>query len=253
MLETIREYALERLEADHAVEGACQAYADYYLALAAEQVADANRGHVTALHALEQELDNFLAAFAWSHSPESVPVPVDDGATDHLESRRVPRLVLDSTQGSVDLAALAAGRLVLYIYPGTTRPGRPPLPGLYAIPGGRGCTSESRAFRDHVAELTALGAAVAGLSVQTLEEQLEFAKRAEMPFPLIADPNRELERALRIPTLEVAGRVLYRRVTLVAERGTITKVFYPVFPPDRNAEEVVAWLSDPAGRGGQRV
>jgi peroxiredoxin len=109
---------------------------------------------------------------------------------------------------------------------------------------GRGCTGESRAFRDHAADLAALGTRVAGLSVQTLDEQLEFADRAQMPFPLLADPERRLEEALTLPTFEVAGKTLYRRATLLIEYGLIVKVFYPVFPPDRNAEEVVAWLSD---------
>jgi predicted ATPase/DNA-binding SARP family transcriptional activator/peroxiredoxin len=243
MLETVREYALERLEAEHAVEGACGAYADYYLALARQQVSHVDHGQLDALHALERDLDNFLAAFAWSHGPENVPTPVDDGACKHLLGVTIASLVLESSQGPLDLAELAAERLVLYIYPGTTRPGRPPLPGLYALPGGRGCTAESRAFRDHAAELAALGAKVAGLSVQTLDDQLEFAERAEMPFPLIADPERQLETTLRAATFEIDGKTLYRRVTLIVEHGTITKVFYPVFPPDRNATDVVRWLS----------
>jgi len=243
MLETIREYALERLDAEEALEGACQAYADYYLALARQRVAEHDQGQPGALHALERELDNFLSAFAWSQGPDSVPVPVDDGACKHLAGRAVPSLVLDSSQGPVDVADIAAERLVLYVYPGTTKPGRHPLPGLYALPGGSGCTPQSRAFRDHAAELAVLGARVAGLSVQPLEDQLEFADRAQMPFPLIADPERHLEDALGLSTFEVAGRMLYRRVTLIAEHGTIIKVFYPVFPPDRNAQEVIAWLS----------
>jgi predicted ATPase/DNA-binding SARP family transcriptional activator/peroxiredoxin len=242
MLETIREYALERLEVENAVEGACQAYADYYLAFAEEQVADVDQGRLGALLALERDLDNFLSAFAWSQSPLPVPVPVDDGACEHLAGETIPSLVLDSSHGPVDLADLATGRLVLYVYPGTTKPGRPPLPGLYALPSGRGCTSESRAFRDHSGELAALGASVAGLSVQILDEQLEFADRAQMPFPLIADPGRELEVELGLPTFEVAGRTLYRRVTLIAEQGRVVKIFYPVFPPERNAREVIDWL-----------
>jgi len=243
MLETVREYALERLETTHALEGICEAYSDYYLALATQRVAELDHGQQAALHALERELDNFLSAFAWSHGPQPVPAPVDDGACDHLLGLPIPSLVLDSSQGPVDLAELATERLVLYVYPGTTKPGRPPLPGLYELAGGRGCTPENRGFRDHAAELAALGARVAGLSIQTLDQQLEFAGRAQMPFPLIADPNRKVEAALGLPTFEVAGVTLYKRVTLVAERGTIDKVLYPVFPPDQNAEEVLAWLA----------
>jgi predicted ATPase/DNA-binding SARP family transcriptional activator/peroxiredoxin len=244
MLETIREYALERLEADAALEGACQAYADYYLALARERVAELDQGHLTALHGLERELDNFLSAFAWTHSPEGVPAPIDDGACSHLLGRTIPPITVDTSHGPVNLAELAAQRLVLYVYPGTTKPGRPPIPGLYALPGGRGCTAESRAFRDHATELAALNAHVAGLSIQTLDDQLEFADRAQMPFPLIADPERQLETTLSLPTFEIDGHTLYQRVTLIADHAKIIKVFYPVFPPDRNAQQVITWLTD---------
>jgi peroxiredoxin len=174
--------------------------------------------------------------------PAHLPVPVDDGACDHLPGAAIPSLPLDSSRGPVDLAGLAAGRLVLYVYPRTGRPDRPVPDAWNAIPGARGCTPQSCGFRDHVDGLAARGAAVAGLSAQTLEDQIEFAGREQMPFPVIADPERKLGAALRLPTFEFEGATLYRRVTLVAERGVITKVFYPVFPPDRNAEEVIAWL-----------
>jgi predicted ATPase/peroxiredoxin len=243
MLETVREYALEQLAATTGTEEACQPYADYYLALARERVAEHDHGQHAALDALERELDNIRTALAWTQQADSIPAPVDDGACDHLPGVAVPGLVLDSSQGRLDLAELAAERLVLYIYPGTTRPGQPTLPGLSEIPGGLGCTPQALGFRDHAAELAALGARVAGLSVQTSEDQVEFADRNRMPFPLIADPLRRLEAALHLPTFEVAGVTLYRRVTLVAENGKIVKAFYPVFPPERNANEVVAWLS----------
>jgi peroxiredoxin len=176
--------------------------------------------------------------------PPDLPVPVDDGAADHLPGLEVPALVLDSSLGPVDLAALAAERAVLYIYPRSGRPGVAMLPGWDAIPGARGCTPQSCAFRDHAAELDALGARVAGLSAQTLDDQIEFAERNHMPFPVIADPELRLRDALRLPTFEVAGLVLYKRLTLVAERGRIAKVFYPVFPPDRNAADVLDWLKE---------
>ncbi len=174
--------------------------------------------------------------------PPDLPVPVDDGACDHLAGMAVPELTLDSSLGPVELADLASSRLVLYVYPRTGRPGRPVPESWNAIPGARGCTPQSCGFRDHAAELAARGAAVAGLSAQTLEEQLEFAEREHMPFPVIADPARELGAVLDLPTFEFDGATLYKRVTLVAEHGTIAKVFYPVFPPDRNAEEVLTWL-----------
>jgi peroxiredoxin len=115
----------------------------------------------------------------------------------------------------------------------------PLLPGWDETPGARGCTPQSCGFRDAYPEL---GVPVAGLSAQTLADQLEFAERNAMPFPVIADPDRRLGAALRLPTFEIAGLTLYKRVTLVAERGRIEKVFYPVFPPDRNAADVLAWL-----------
>jgi peroxiredoxin len=154
----------------------------------------------------------------------------------------VPRLTLDSSQGPVDLAELAAERAALYVYPRTGRPDREVPAGWDAIAGARGCTPQSCAFRDHAAELAAHGARVAGLSSQTLEEQTELAERLHMPFPVIADPDRRLGAALNVPTFEFEGATLYKRVTLILEAGRIAKVFYPVFPPDRNAQEVLAWL-----------
>jgi peroxiredoxin len=119
----------------------------------------------------------------------------------------------------------------------------PLLPGWDAIPGARGCTPQSCAFRDHATELAGLGAQVAGLSAQSLADQVEFAERNRIPFPVVSDAALELRDALGLPTFEIEGLTLYKRVTFVAERGSIVKVFYPVFPPDHNAEEVVAWLS----------
>jgi peroxiredoxin len=174
--------------------------------------------------------------------PEGLPVPEDDGGADHLTGLELPSLVLPSSQGPVDLAELAAGRLVLYVYPRAGRPGVAMLPGWDEIPGARGCTPQSCGFRDHAAELGALGARVAGVSAQSVEDQHEFAERNRILYPVISDEWLELERWLGLPTFDVEGRTLYKRLALVAEQGRIVKVFYPVFPPDRNAEEVVAWL-----------
>ncbi len=179
--------------------------------------------------------------------PLDLPVPVDDGAADRLPGRRLPALTLSSTlSGEVDLAAAAgrAGTLVVYIYPRTGTPGEPSPYGWDAIPGARGCTPQSCAFRDHADELAALGAQVLGLSAQPAEEQAAFAKREHMPFALLSDPGLRLAAALSLPTFEVAGMRLYRRITLVVEQGTIAKAFYPVFPPDRNAADVVAWVRE---------
>jgi peroxiredoxin len=175
--------------------------------------------------------------------PADLPVPVDDGAADHLAGEPMPALSLPSTSdGAVDLAAVARGTLVLYVYPRTGRPGEPLPAGWDDIPGARGCTPQSCAFRDHFAELRALGADVIGLSAQPLPEQVEFAQRVGLPYPILSDPRLELADALSLPTFEVAGMRLYRRLTLIAREGRIVKVFYPVFPPDRNAADVMAWL-----------
>ena len=174
--------------------------------------------------------------------PEGLPVPEDDHAADHLVGARIASIVLESTEGPVDLAELCAERGVLYVYPRTGRPGEPSLPGWDAFPGARGCTPQSCGFRDHAAELGELGARVAGLSSQTLEDQIEFAERNHMPFPVIADPQLRAGQLLLLPTFEIAGHRRYRRLALIAERGHVTKVFYPVFPPDRNATDVLAYL-----------
>jgi peroxiredoxin len=170
--------------------------------------------------------------------PLDLPVPVDDGAADHLAGLELPELVLDSSQGPVNVRDLD----VLYVYPRTGLPGVPSLPGWDEIPGARGCTPQSCGFRDSHGELRALGQRVGGLSTQPLEEQVEFAARNGMPFPVIADPGLELGVALGLPTFQIDGLVLYNRLALVAEDGRIAKVFYPVFPPDENAADVLDWL-----------
>ena len=170
--------------------------------------------------------------------PAGLPVPVDDGAADHLTGVELPELELESSQGPVNVRDLD----VLYVYPRTGKPGVPSLPGWDETPGARGCTPQSCGFRDAHGELRALGKRVAGLSAQPLDEQLEFAERNEMTFPVIADPGHELGEAIGLPTFEIEGHVLYKRLALVAEGGRIAKVFYPVFPPDENAADVLAWL-----------
>ena len=184
-----------------------------------------------------------MTAFDPRILPPDLPVPEDDGAADHLPGRELPALSLPSTRGPLDLRDAAAGTLVLYIYPRTGQPGEPLPDGWDATPGARGCTPQSCAFRDHRAELAALGATVVGMSAQTLADQEEFAEREHIQYPLISDPDLQLAGALALPTFEIAGMRLYRRITLIARAGRIDQVFYPVFPPDRNAADVVAWLS----------
>lgn len=180
--------------------------------------------------------------------PENLPVPVDDGAADHLAGAAVPSVrLVSSLGGEADLAELAAGLVVVYVYPRTGVPGEPLSDGWDAIPGARGCTPQSCAFRDHVGELAAVGADLIGISVQTPVEQAEFAEREHIPHPLLSDTGLALAGAMRLPTFEAGGMRLYRRLTFVAERGRVVKVFYPVFPPDRNAVEVLGWLRERSG------
>jgi peroxiredoxin len=175
--------------------------------------------------------------------PADLPVPDDDGAADHLPGLTIPSLVLESSLGPVDLAELCDRLAVLYLYPRSGRPDEPLLPGWNEIPGARGCTPQSCGFRDHASELAAFGSRVAGISSQRLVDQVEFASRNRMPFPVVADPELHLRDALGLPTFETSGLELYKRLAIVAERRRIVRVFYPVFPPDRNAEEVLAWFA----------
>jgi peroxiredoxin len=178
-----------------------------------------------------------------------VTLPEDDGAADHLSGFSIPHARLASTQGdTVDLADLAQERLVAYVYPMTGTPGQPLPQGWDDIPGAPGCTPQSCGFRDALDEFSKLGASVIGVSTQSAAEQREFAEREHIPFPLLSDSGLELARAMLLPTFETGGRTFYRRLTFVAEQGTVVKVFYPVFPPDRNAGEVLAWLSGHAAR-----
>jgi peroxiredoxin len=180
--------------------------------------------------------------------PDDLPVPVDDGAARHLVGKQIPALALTSTTGGeLDLPAVLGSLGVLYVYPRTGIPGEPLPPGWDAIPGARGCTPQSCAFRDHQRELAAHGASVAGCSTQSPAEQAEFAAREHIPYPLLSDPRLELARLLGFPTFEVDGlpasACLYKRLTLIVCAGQIEHVFYPVFPPEDNAREVLAWLA----------
>ncbi len=175
--------------------------------------------------------------------PDNLPEPEDDGACDHLPGMRLAPVSLASTSGEIiDLSTLAC-ITVVYCYPLTGRPDRDLPQGWDEIPGARGCTPQSCAFRDHHAELQGLGARVFGLSTQTTVYQSEAAQRLHLPFALLSDENLEFVGALDLPTLEAEGMTLVKRLTLIVEDGEILKVFYPVFPPGRNAEEVIRWLS----------
>ena len=174
--------------------------------------------------------------------PADLPVPVDDGACDHLPGMRLPSLALPATDGGmVDLSTLP-GRSVVYIYPRTGRPDQPLPTGWDEIPGARGCTPQSCAYRHRSAELAALGTRVFGLSTQDTDYQQEAAARLHLPFPLLSDERLQLATALALPIFQVDGMTLIKRLTLVIDDGAIETVFYPVFPPDADAVNVVEWL-----------
>ena len=189
-------------------------------------------------------MPNTVGAPDWS----TIPAPHDDGATRHLLSARMASVPLHSTGGElVDLSALA-GRTIVYAYPRTGKPGIDNPAGWDMIPGARGCTPQSCSFRDHFAELQALGVDhLFGLSTQDIEYQREAAERLHLPFALLSDEQLELTRAMRLPTFETSGLTLLKRFTLAIHDGTVEHVFYPVFPPDRNAGEVVHWLAHREG------
>lgn len=190
-------------------------------------------------------MDNSVDSPDWSE----IPAPRDDGAARHLPGMTVASVVLTASDGStVDLSALR-GRTVVYVYPRTGRPGVANPEGWDMIPGARGCTPQSCAFRDHFAELRGLGVdRLFGLSTQDPAYQLEAVQRLHLPFPLLSDERLELAAALKLPSFEAGGMTLLKRVTLVVDDGVIARVFYPVFPPDRSASELIDWLSTRSGR-----
>jgi len=173
-----------------------------------------------------------------------IPAPEDDGAARHLTGLAAPDVVLAATDGTEVSLARVPGRAVVFAYPRTGVPGQiSPVPDWDMIPGARGCTPQACAYRDLHKELTAAGAArVFGLSTQDTAYQREAAERLHLPFPLLSDERLALAKALRLPLMEVGGMMLIKRLAMVLDDGRIAKVFYPVFPPDRNAADVLAWL-----------
>lgn len=179
--------------------------------------------------------------------PPNIPAPQDDGAARHLAGMKLPDLALPATQNAQNAAQVnlskLKGRTVVYIYPRTGVPGTDTLPGWDQIPGARGCTPQSCSFRDHFGELKRLGVAqLYGLSTQDTAYQQEAATRLHLPFAILSDEKLALTTALKLPTFTTSGMTLLKRMALVIDDGVIVKAFYPVFPPDKNAEEVIAWL-----------
>ena len=174
--------------------------------------------------------------------PKDLPAPLDDGAALHLLGSVLPDIALPSTDGSTVNLGQLSGRWVIYIYPMTGRPGVPLPDGWDAIPGAKGCTPESCSFREHYSDLRDLNTGVFGLSAQTTEYQREARDRLHLPFQLLSDSALRLKSVMRLPTFSTAGMELFKRLTLIVHEGQIERVFYPVFPLDRNADEVLDWL-----------
>ena len=175
--------------------------------------------------------------------PKNLPIPMDDGACDHLVNIRLPSVPLKSTSGDVVDLASFTGTTIVYCYPRTGQPDRNPPKGWNEIPGARGCTPQTCAYRDHYLEFQALGVRVFGLSAQDTEYQKEAVERLCLPFDLLSDSSLAFTKVVGLPTFEVESMTLLKRVTLVINSGKIIKVFYPIFPPDGNAQEVLTWLS----------
>lgn len=172
-----------------------------------------------------------------------IPQPSDDGKADHLVGQALPDVSLATTAGSDVNMSSFIGWAVIYVYPMTGRPDRDLPEGWNTIPGARGCTPQSCAFRDHFAELQTLGVThLFGLSTQSRDYQVEAAHRLHLPFPLLSDADQTFGKALGLPGMEVEGQYLHKRLTMIAKDGVIAKVFYPVFPPDQDADNVIAWL-----------
>jgi len=176
--------------------------------------------------------------------PADLPIPRDDGAADHLVGRPAPEVELTSTAGdTIALDALPEDRCVIYVYPLTGRPGADLPTGWDDIPGARGCTTEACDFRDHYDDLTAAGAArVFGLSSQDTPHQQEAVDRLRLPYPMLSDAGFRLAETLGLPTFEAGGMTLYKRLTLIIRGGVIEHVFYPIFPPNEHARQVLSWL-----------
>jgi peroxiredoxin len=182
-----------------------------------------------------------LTEVDWS----KIPAPVDDGGAAHLTGMSLPSIALPATDGTTIALAKQPGRTIVFVYPRTGVPGQPSaLPDWDLIPGARGCTPQACAFRDLHADLMRAGAhRVFGLSTQETAYQQEVAARLHLPFPILSDEALELTRALKLPTFEAGGATLLKRMALILDDGKVSRVFYPVFPPDRNASDVLAWLA----------
>lgn len=175
--------------------------------------------------------------------PDNLPKPIDDGATDHLLGQRLPAITLPATDGSeLELAELK-GKVVIYCYPKTSKPGEIMPEGWDQIPGARGCTPQNGSYRDNYKELQQLAVKVFGLSLQPTEEQKEMVDRVNMPFPILSDKEMKLTKALKLPTFTAAGLLLLKRFTMIIENAEIKAIHYPVFPSNSDAKWVIDYLN----------
>ena len=176
--------------------------------------------------------------------PENLPIPRDDGACNHLEGLDIPSISLQATNGNLlNIFEVSQHKAVFYFYPRTGIPGKNPPIGWNEIPGARGCTPQTYGYRDNFEKFRTLGIQIYGVSTQSTEYQKEAAQRLELPFLLLSDEKLKLTRALKLPTFNVDGAILIRRLTLIVEKGKVIKVFYPIFPPDKNAQEVLGFVN----------
>ena len=180
----------------------------------------------------------------YNQLPTGLPIPVDDGATNHLKGMKLPNVSLNATNGKTINLGEMKNKLVIYCYPMTGQPNVALPEGWDQIPGARGCTPQSCSFRDHYQELQTLGVEVLGLSVQTMEYQKEMANRLHLPFPVVSDVNYEFQKALNMPTFLVEEMTLLKRVTLIVNHGLIEAVHYPIFPSDSDAIWVIDYLKN---------
>ena len=179
----------------------------------------------------------------YNELPDNLPVPLDDGACNHLKGEKIPAIELNSTSGNTINLSKIENKVVLYFYPLTGKPGKSLPDGWDQIPGARGCTPQACSFRDHYKELKELDAQVFGISTQTSGYQKEVVERLHLPFSILSDSQLILAKSLKLPLFKVDSMQLNKRVTLIIHDGIITKVFYPIFPPDKHVDEVINWLS----------
>ena len=183
---------------------------------------------------------------ALENLPQDLPAPIDDGGADHLTGMALPAVTLTATNGDQVTLSEIGGRVVIYIYPMTGRPGVALPDGWEQVPGARGCTPQSCSFRDHFQELQGLNTSVFGLSTQDTPYQQEAKERLHLPFEMLSDEGFKLRETLNLPMMDpdlVAGLILYKRLTIIANNSIIEKVFYPVFPPDKNIDDVLDYLN----------